>query len=112
MIMMTDWLVCISTKETPRIKKVTLGNVNNAIGRHCEEPLRRSNPGAACCGPGLLRCARNDDGVDAAIIGIDWGVLAITKRATEGRQRWPAPNSPRRQAAGDIPTARLNSRLK
>ena len=38
------------TKETPRIKKVDLGNVNNAI-RHCEEPLRRSNPGAACCGP-------------------------------------------------------------
>src|ERR1700675_1137552 len=36
--------------ETPRIKKVDLGNVNNAA-RHCEEPLRRSNPGAACCGP-------------------------------------------------------------
>src|SRR5260370_15191683 len=36
--------------ETPRIKKVDLGNVNNAI-RHCEEPLRRSNPVAACCGP-------------------------------------------------------------
>src|SRR5277367_6820516 len=38
--------------------------------RHCEEPLRRSNPGATACAapaartvvpaPGLLRCARND----------------------------------------------------
>ena len=37
-------------EETPRIKKVDLGNVNNAI-RHCGEPLRLSNPGAACCSP-------------------------------------------------------------
>jgi hypothetical protein len=40
----------LDAKETPRIKKVDLGNVNNDI-RHCEEPLRRSNPGATCCGP-------------------------------------------------------------
>ena len=35
----------------PRNKKVDLGNANTAIDRHCEEPLRRSNPGAACHGP-------------------------------------------------------------
>jgi len=35
----------------PRNKKVELGNANIAIDRHCEEPLRRSNPEAACCGP-------------------------------------------------------------
>jgi uncharacterized protein (DUF4415 family) len=36
---------------TPPNKKVDSGNANTAIDRHCEEPLRRSNPGAACCGP-------------------------------------------------------------
>jgi len=38
-------------KTSSRNKKVDLGNANTAIDRHCEEPLRRSNPGAACCGP-------------------------------------------------------------
>ena len=28
-----------------------LGNANDAIGRHCKEPLRRSNPEATYCGP-------------------------------------------------------------
>src|SRR3954453_19722474 len=28
--------------------------------RHCEEPLRRSNPFSAVCRHGLLRSARND----------------------------------------------------
>src|ERR1700733_8987709 len=52
----------------PRNKKVDLGNANTAIDRHCEEPLRRSNPGQRDVAPGLLRCARNDGGVDAAIL--------------------------------------------
>jgi hypothetical protein len=38
-------------KAKPRIKKVDSGNANTTIDRHCEEPLRRSHPGAACCGP-------------------------------------------------------------
>ena len=38
-------------KAKPRNKKVDSGNANTTIDRHCEEPLRRSHPGAACCGP-------------------------------------------------------------
>src|SRR3984957_17310709 len=41
-------------KAKPRNKKVDSGNANTTIGRHCEEPLRRSNPGAACCGPWIV----------------------------------------------------------
>jgi hypothetical protein len=61
--------VAAMLRRRPELRKVDLGNVNNAIP-HCEEPLRRSNPeGPRAVAPGLLRCARNDDGVDAAIIG-------------------------------------------
>jgi hypothetical protein len=38
----------------PRNKKVDLENANTAIDRHCEEPLRRSNPEAAYCGPWIF----------------------------------------------------------
>src|SRR5271170_8000188 len=67
-------------KAKPRNKKVDSGNANTTIDRHCEEPLRRSNAGARspcdeamqgprAVAPGLLRCARNDGGIDATIIG-------------------------------------------
>src|SRR3954462_43560 len=32
----------------------------NLLRRHCEEPLRRSNPVCLSEGTGLFRCARND----------------------------------------------------
>src|ERR1700722_3267651 len=51
--------------ETPRIKKVDLGNVNtpSVIARSpCDEAIQ----GPRAAAPGL-RCARNDDGVDLHI---------------------------------------------
>ena len=77
-------LCAARTKETRRIRKVNLGNVNNAI-RHCEEPLRRSDPGRRAVTPGLLRCANEKQTVIILI-------LFTPVVSFKGVGRRPAPN--------------------
>ena len=42
---------------------IRVANAKQRPHRHCEEPLRRSNPGARPTAAGLLRFTRNDGGV-------------------------------------------------
>src|SRR5271163_4523566 len=49
---------------------ITESTGRRCLSRHCEELLRRSNPGPRDAAPGLLRCARNDGwGVGSFISG-------------------------------------------
>src|SRR6202041_3532214 len=81
------WVRGDGAEETPRIKKVDFGNVNNAI-RHCEEPLRRSNPGAAYCGPWIAHMGILASGVDFSFSCC--GFLMWRRRGLDGRR---APSS-------------------
>ena len=57
------------TMVKPRNKKVDLGNANIPLNVIARSPCDEAIQGPRAVAPGLLRCARNDDGVDAAIIG-------------------------------------------
>src|SRR3954452_13003146 len=59
--------------------------------RHCEEPLRRSNP-VFLVAPGLLRCARNDDHHHLS----PGSAVPVTRayiRATEASSSRPMPEA-------------------
>src|ERR1700692_2234088 len=74
-------------RAKPRNKKVDSGNANTAIDRHCEEPLRRSNPGAACCDPWIAHMGILASMVDFSFSccgffdvaggGVRWGECAV-----------------------------------
>ena len=56
----------LDAKETPRIKKVDLGNVNNQHPSLRGALATKQSREPRAVAPGLLRCARNDDGGDAS----------------------------------------------
>ena len=69
--------------------------------RHCEEPLRRSNPSNPARGAGLLRCARND----AFKQLISLGTLSIgpdERRGTRSSRKIARVAAPHGVARGDL----------
>jgi hypothetical protein len=63
----------------PRNKKVDLGNAKDALAVIARSPCDEAIQGPRTVAPGLLRCARNDGGVDVAIIGHRISALTCLK---------------------------------
>src|SRR5580658_9632708 len=76
------------SKAKPRNKKVDSGNANTTIDRHCEEPLRRSNPGAACCGPWIAHM-----GILASMVDFSFSCCGLFDVAEAGLGGQRAPSS-------------------
>src|SRR5579863_6750133 len=94
--------------RSPEIRKSTRGTRTPPLTVIARSPCDEAIQGPRAVAPGLLRCARNDDGVEAAIIGhrlsrlrglsLDcFALLAMTDRALFSDRPIPAKAGVRRR---------------